>query len=232
MIPSPLPDETLDSFFDRTLHILQKKKGYRFSVDAVLLSRFVTIRKDERVVDLGTGCGILPLFLSLTTRARSFTGIEVQKDLAEIAGKNVLLNRLSDRVTILCEDFRQLRQVYPSGAFEVVISNPPYRKSRSGRLNPSAEKAVARHEIMGTLHDLVSTAAYLLPAKGRFYLIYPASRAVDLVVELRAASLEPKRIQYVHPRAGEEARFILVESLKSTGIEVKVMPPLILDGPP
>ena len=232
MTPSPLPDESLDTFFDGTLRILQKKKGYRFSVDAVILSRFVTIRKDERVIDLGTGCGILPLLLSQTTQAQSFVGVEIQNDLAEIARRNVLENRVSDRVTILCKDLRQLGQVYPPGAFHVVVSNPPYRKWRTGRVNPSPEKAMARHEIMGTLQELISVAAYLLPAKGRLYLIYPASRAVDLLVALREQSLEPKRIQYVHPRAGEEAKFILVESVKATGIEVKVMAPLIINGPP
>jgi tRNA1Val (adenine37-N6)-methyltransferase len=232
MNPSPLPDESLDTFFDGRLRVIQKKKGYRFSVDAILLSQFVTIRKDEKVIDLGTGCGILPLLLSQTTQAQSFVGVEIQNDLAEIASKNVLLNRLRDRVTILRKDLRQLKHVYPPGAFHVALSNPPYRKCRTGRVNPSLEKAVARHEIMGTLQEFISAAAYLLPAKGRLYLIYPASRAVDLLVELREQSLEPKRVQYVHPRAGEEAKFILVESVKSTGIELRVMTPLIIDSTP
>jgi tRNA1Val (adenine37-N6)-methyltransferase len=232
MNPSPLPDESLDTFFDGRLRVIQKKKGYRFSVDAILLSQFVTIRKDEKVIDLGTGCGILPLLLSQTTQAQSFVGVEIQNDLAEIASKNVLLNRLRDRVTILRKDLRQLKHVYPPGAFHVALSNPPYRKCRTGRVNPSLEKAVARHEIMGTLQEFISAAAYLLPAKGRLYLIYPASRAVDLLVGLREQSLEPKRVQYVHPRAGEEAKFILVESVKSTGIELRVMTPLIIDSTP
>ena len=232
MNPTPLPDESLDTFFDGRLRVIQKKKGYRFSVDAILLSQFVTIRKDEKVIDLGTGCGILPLLLSQTTQAQSFVGVEIQNDLAEIASKNVLLNRLRDRVTILRKDLRQLKHVYPPGAFHVVLSNPPYRKCRTGRVNPSLEKAVARHEIMGTLQEFISVAAYLLPAKGRLYFIYPASRAVDLLVGLREQSLEPKRVQYVHPRAGEEAKFILVESVKSTGIELRVMTPLIIDRTP
>ena len=231
MDPLPLPDESLDTFFDGTLHILQKKKGYRFSVDAILLSQFVTIRKNEKAIDLGTGCGILPLLLSQTTKAHSFVGVEIQKDLSELASRNVSLNRLSNRVTILRQDLKQLRSVFPPGAFHVVFSNPPYRKYRTGRVNPSMEKAVARHEIRGTLQELISIASYLLPAKGRLYLIYPASRTVDLLVALRGQTLEPKRLQYVYPRPGQEAKFILIESVKATGAEVKVMAPLIIDGP-
>jgi tRNA1Val (adenine37-N6)-methyltransferase len=231
MDPLPLSDETFDTFFDGALQVFQKKRGYRFSVDAILLNRFINIRKDEKAIDLGTGCGILPLLLSQTTLAHSFVGVEIQKDLAELANRNVSLNQLRDRITILCQDFRELKSVYPPGAFNVVLSNPPYRKYRTGRVNPSMEKAVARHEIKGTLQDLISMASHLLPPKGRCYLVYPASRTVDLLMVLRGQKLEPKRLQFVYPRPGEEAKFILIESAKAAGAEVKVMTPLIIDGP-
>jgi len=228
----PLKDETLDTVPDGDIQVFQKKKGYRFSVDAILLSRFIKIQRDERAIDLGTGCGILPLLLSRTTKACSFVGVEIQKYLADLATRNVLLNHLSDRVNIVCHDLRELRSLYPPGAFHVVFSNPPYRKYRTGRLNPSPEKAVARHEIKGTLEDLTSIASYLLPPKGRCYLIYPASRTVDLLVAFRGQKLEPKRLRFVYPRAGESALFILIESVKATGVEVEVMEPLILHGSP
>ena len=160
----------------------RRKRGYRFSIDAVLLSQFIKIRKDERVIDLGTGCGILPFLLSHTTKAHSFVGVEIQKGLAECAKKNVVLNHLEDRISILKQDFRELKGIFPPGSFDVVLSNPPYRKFRTGRINPSMEKAIARHEIKGTLEDLISIASYLLPLKGRCYLIFPASRTVDLLV--------------------------------------------------
>ncbi len=224
----PSPDETLDTFFQGRLKILQKKEGYRFSIDAILLSQFVNIRKDEKVMDLGTGCGILPLVLSKTTRGATFVGVEIQKTLAECATKNVHLNRLEDRISILCQDYRQLRDSFPPGSFDVVLSNPPYRRARTGRLNPSTEKAIARHEIKGALKDLLSIASYLLPNKGRGYFIFPASRAIDLLVGLRHERLEPKRVQLVYPRAGEPAKFLLVESVKSSGVELKMMPPLLL----
>ena len=223
--------ETLDTFFDGKLQIIQKEQGYRFSVDAVLLSEFVRIRKDDRVIDLGTGCGILPLLLSQTSKAHSILGVEIQKALVDCARRNVALNHLEDRISILKHDFRKLKEIFPPGSFDVALSNPPYRECRTGRINPSMEKAIARHEIKGKLEDLISIASYLLPPKGRCYLIFPALRTVDLFVALRNGTLEPKRIRFVHPRIGEEAKFILTESLKASGVELKIMRPLILGGP-
>lgn len=228
---SPLTsDQTLDTFFGGSLRVLQKKRGYRFSIDTVLLSQFSKIRRNEKVMDLGTGCGILLLLLSQTTKALSFVGVEIQKELAELAKKNVRLNHLEDRVSILQKDFRDLKDTYPPGSFDVVLSNPPYRKYRTGRVNPGMEKAIARHEIKGTLEDLISIASYLLPPKGRCYVIFPALRTVDLLVVLRSQRLEPKRLQFVHPRFEEDAKFILSESIKESGVELKVMDPLILQS--
>jgi len=231
MKPLPLLDETLETFGESKLQILQKKRGYRFSADAILLSEFVRIQRDERAIDLGTGCGILPLLLSQTTKVRSFLGVEVQKTLADLAERNVVLNHFQHGITILHEDYRTLPRIFPAGSFHVVVSNPPYRTFRSGRVNPSQEKGIARHEIYGAIDDLVSVAAYLLPPKGRFYLIFPASRAVDAIASLRRNMLEPKRIRFVHPYAGAEAKFILVESVKDSGVDLKIMAPLILHEP-
>jgi tRNA1Val (adenine37-N6)-methyltransferase len=140
----------------------------------------------------------------------------------------VFLNHLGSRISILKQDFRDLKRTFPPGSFDVVLSNPPYRRYRTGRINPSTEKAVARHEIRGTLGDLITIASYLLPPKGRCYLIFPVLRTVDLLVALRGAKLEPKRLQFVHPRVAEEAKFILIESIKGGGVELKIMDPLIL----
>ena len=231
MKPLTLFDETLETFGESKLQILQKKKGYRFSADAILLSEFVRIRKDEKAIDLGTGCGILPLLLSQTTKVRSFLGVEVQKTLSDVAERNVVLNHFQHKITILHEDYRTLPRIFPAGSFHVVVSNPPYRKFRSGRVNPSQEKAIARHEIYGTIDDLASVIAYLLPPKGRFYLIFPASRAVDAIASLRRNTLEPKRIRFVHPYAKAAAKFILVESVKDSGVELEIVAPLILHEP-
>ena len=226
--PIPSSDETLDTFSNGSLQIFQKKRGYRFSVDAVLLSQFIDVRKDEKVIDLGTGCGIVPLLLSQTTEAHCFVGVEIQKGLAECARKNMILNHLDHRISILHQDFRELKGTFRSGSFDVVVSNPPYRQYRTGRMNPSIEKAIARHEITATLGDLIGMASYLLPTKGRCYLIFPAWRTVDLLMGLRGKRLEPKRLQFVHSRLEEGAKFILVESVKAGGAELKIMEPLIL----
>ncbi len=226
------PEETIDTFLQQRIKVVQKRYGYRFSVDAVLLSRFVRIRKNERGIDLGTGCGILPLLLCNLTKVQSFVGVEIQKELAALARKNVLLNHMEDRISILEMDFRQLNTVFPPGSFHVVVSNPPYRKAGTGRVNPSTEKAIARHEIKGTLEDLVSMATYLLMPKGRCYLIFPAVRTIDLLVALRNCKLEPKRLQFVHPLPRREANFVLVESVKGSGAELHVVDPLILRSSP
>jgi tRNA1Val (adenine37-N6)-methyltransferase len=230
MASSPVPssDETLDTFFNGRLKILQKKRGYRFSIDAVLLSKFIKIRKNEKAIDLGTGCGILPLLLSQATKAHSFVGVEIQKGLADCAKKNVVLNHLSDRISIVHGDFRELKGTFPPGSFDVVSSNPPYRKYRTGRVNPLVEKAVARHEIKGTLEDLISIASYLLPPKGRCYLIFPAMRTVDLLVASRGKGLEPKRLQFVYPRINKGAKFVLAEAIKASGVGLRIAEPLIL----
>lgn len=228
MNPTPLSDETLDPFFSGSLRILQKKRGYRFSIDAVLLSQFIKIRKEEKAIDLGTGCGIIPLLLSQTTKGTSFVGIEIQKGLVELAKKNVLLNHLQDRISILHEDYKNAKNIFSPGSFDVVFSNPPYRKFLTGRTNPSLEKAIARHEIEGTLEELIGIISYLLPTKGRGYLIYPASRMVDLIVGLRNKKVEPKRLQLVYPHSDEEAKFVLIEAIKSSGVALEVIPPQIL----
>lgn len=222
------PDESLDIFLNGRLKIIQKKKGYRFSVDSILLSKFIKIKPNEKVIDLGTGCGILPLTLSQTSKGALFIGVEVQKGLADCAKKNVLINHLEDCITILNHDFRDLNKIYPPSSFDVVISNPPYRRYRSGRINPDEEKAIARHELKGTLEDLISITNYLLKSKGRFYLIFPAIRIVDLFTAMRSNRLEPKRLQIVYSHLNENAKFVLIESLKESGIEIKILPPLVL----
>jgi len=225
------PDETMEVFLEGALRIIQKRTGYRFSVDAILLSQFISLRKKDKAVDLGTGCGVLPLLLAKTTQAGSFVAVEIQKDLAALTRRNVALNGLGGRVTVLQQDIKALPATFPPGSFDVVLSNPPYRKTLTGRINPSLEKAIARHEMKGSLDDLMRVAAYLLPTGGRCYLIYSAVRAVDLLVTLRHHRLEPKRLRIVHPKGEDDAKFVLVESIKEGGVELKIMKPLFLDEP-
>jgi tRNA1Val (adenine37-N6)-methyltransferase len=221
-------EETLDALFGGRLKILQKKRGYRFSIDAPLLAYFAKSSPDDRIIDLGTGCGIVPLILILRKKAKKITGVEIQPTLADLARRNAALNRCASRFQVWEEDLRKLDARAKRKSFDLVITNPPYRKAGSGRLNPHTEKAVARHEIQAILEEVLRAAHYLLADKGRLAMIYPASRFADLMRGLSKHHLEPKRIQFVHSHAGNEARLVLVEALKEGHAEVKVLPPFFL----
>ena len=224
--PGAEPEETFDTLFDGRLKIRQKKEGYRFSIDALLLSHFAELRPKDRVIDLGTGCGVIPLILIFRRKAEAVIGVEVQPSLAELARQNVSLNRFSSKIEIWEKDFKDLAD--ERGIFDCVLCNPPYRRRGSGRVNPQEEKALARHEINATLEDVLRAAHHLLKNKGRFCSIYPASRTADLFQELRRFHLEPKRVQFVHSRSREDARLVLVEALKEGKTQVKVLSPFIL----
>jgi tRNA1Val (adenine37-N6)-methyltransferase len=222
------PEETLDTLFGGRLKILQKKSGYRFSIDALLLAHFAEPRPKDRIIDLGTGCGIIPLILTFRHKAEKIVGVEIQPCLADLAGRNAALNRLSSRIKVWEKDLRSLEGKSWREKFDLVLSNPPYRKVGAGRVNPRLEKALARHEFKATLQDVLRAAQYLLKEKGRFTMIYPASRAAELIQEMRQFHLEPKRLRFVHPHLKEEARLMMVEGFKEGRAQVRVLPPLFL----
>ncbi len=227
-LPRDDSGETLDTLFEGRLKVLQKKCGYRFSIDAFLLAHFAKPRAMDQVIDLGTGCGILPLILTFRHKVEKIIGVEIQASLADLARRNVALNRLSTRITIWEKDLKSLEGKSWRKNFDLVLSNPPYRKVGSGRVNPRLEKAAARHEITATLEDVIHTAGDLLKDKGRMTMIYPASRAADVIEEMRKFHLEPKRLQFVHSHPGDEARLLLIEGLKEGHAQVRVLPPFFL----
>jgi tRNA1Val (adenine37-N6)-methyltransferase len=225
------PLTSTDSLFDGRLKIIQKKKGYRFSIDAAILAHHVRLRSTDTAVDLGTGCGIIPLILSLQTPSAHIYGIEIQKDLAELASGNVKLNRMERSITIVHGDMQDFRSYLTPGTVDVVLTNPPYRKVASGRINPGAERAVARHEIKASLSDVVSVAESLLKPSGRFVVIYPAERAIDLMLSMRALKLEPKRLRLVYPKPGSEAILAVAEGKKHGNPGLAVDAPLTIYTP-
>jgi len=192
------------------------------------LAHFAKPRPVDQMIDLGTGCGILPLILTFRHKVKKIIGVEIQPSLADLARRNVALNRLSTRITIWEKDLKSLEGKSWRGSFDLVVSNPPYRKVGSGRVNPRLEKAAARHEITATLEDEIRTAGDLLRDKGRLTMIYPASRAVDLIEEMRKFHLEPKRVQFVHSHPQDDARLLLIEGLKEGRAQVRVLPPFFL----
>ena len=225
------PEETFDTLFEGRLKIRQKKEGYRFSIDALLLSHFAEPHPKDRVIDLGTGCGVIPLILIFKRKAETVIGVEVQPSLADLARQNVSLNRFSSKIEIWEKNFKELVKQRDRGTFDLVLSNPPYRKVGSGRINPLEEKALARHEILATLEDLLRTGHHLLKNKGRLCLIYPATRTADVFQLLRHFHLEPKRVQFVHSHPQDEASLLMVDALKEGKTQIKVLPPFVLYKP-
>ena len=222
----PKKDETLDTIKD--VKIIQSKEGYRFSIDAVLLEHFITAKPGEKGIELGTGSGIISILLAKRLKSTKITAVEIQEALAGRAARNVELNDLKGKIDVRSMDMRELRKEFQTNEIDFVFSNPPFRKPKTGRMSTDEERAIARHEIEISLPDLVSTAAYLLKHNGRFYMIYHPFRLAELVSLLRESRLEPKRMRFVHSRADEEAKMVLIEAVKGGGIWLKIDPPLYL----
>ena len=220
--------ETLERLRIGNLRYLQPKKGYRFSVDAVLLADFLRADSAERVIDVGTGSGILPLLCAALTPAQEIVGLELQERLAQLAQRNVQLNHLETRIRILQGDVRQVSRLFRAGEFDVLCSNPPYRKVGSGRRNPGTEQAIARHELACRLNDLAAAAKYLVKPGGKAFLIYLPERLSELCVALTAHRLEPKVLRCVHAHAAAPASLALIEARRDASPGMNVLPPLFL----
>ncbi len=223
-------DETLDALFHGKVKLFQSRSGYRFSLDALLLAHFVTLKARECAIDLGTGNGVIPLILARLHNDAAITGVEIQPAMAERAARNVRLNRLASRIHIRLGDIREVGAIAPAASFDVAVCNPPYRRAASGRISPNDEKRIARHEWRGDLGDFLRAADFFLRAKGRITIVYLAERAADLFSAMRAARLEPKRLRMVHSFIDADASLVLVEGIKGGRSSVKILPPLIVYG--
>lgn len=221
-------DETLDEILEGSFTFLQKKRGYRFSLDSLLLAHFVRLRKKDRVIDLGTGSGVIAIITARRKECAKVVGLEIQEELADMARRNVVLNGLEGKVEILQGDVKNIKSLFDVGTFDVVVLNPPYSKVRSGRVNPDVQKSIARHEIKGTLNDFLNASAHVLTHGGRTFIIYPASRLVGLLTAMRKVSIEPKKVRMVHSYRDSRGDFILVEGRKNGREEAYVLTPLVV----
>ncbi len=221
-------NETLDTLFDGRVRFYQSRKGYRFSLDTLLLAYFTRFKRGEMIVDLGTGNGVVPLILGYRFPLAAVTGVELQERMVKRARENVRLNGQQARIEILHGDVRAIDRLAPAGSFHAAVCNPPFRKPASGRLSADAERRLARHEIEGDLQDFLRAAAYLLRVKGRLTMVYPAVRAVDLLSAMRAIGIEPKRLRLVHSFADAEATLVLVEGVKNSRAGVDIEAPLVI----
>jgi len=222
-------NEKVEDLGEQGLRIIQARDSYRFSVDSILLLNFIRLKNYEKIIDLGTGSGIIPLLLFGKKKGLSIYGIEIQKDLADMARRSVELNKLQNGITIIQEDFRNLKNIFKNQQFDVVVSNPPYVSLGQGKISPSSSRAIARHEIKGDLEDIISASNYLLKNKGRIYLIYRSAKLIKLVLAFKKYGIEPKVIKFIHPQPGESANLVLLEGLKSGKEELKIEDPIFLN---
>lgn len=223
-----LPGEELHHLIEGKLYILQIQGNFRFGVDAVLLANWVKVRRGDRVIDLGTGSGVIPLLLAYKKNPERVVGLEILEHMAKLAQRSVLLNELEEKVDIRHMDLRTVREFLPANGFSLVVSNPPYFPVGSGELNLLDTKTIARHEVHCSLSDLVGAAAYLLGTRGRFDLIHRVERIPEIFQQLTARGLEPKIMRLIQPKAGEEPNLVLIEAVKEAKPGFKVEPNLVI----
>lgn len=219
---------TTEPFCRGRIRICQHKQGYRFSVDSAILAHHVSLHNVSTAVDLGTGCGVIPLILAHRFPSVHVYGIEIQESLAHLAMANVRLNNMEDRITIIHGDMKDPDAFVESQATEVVISNPPYRKIQSGKMSPNCERAIARHEVGVTLTDVIACADRLLRPLGRLVLVYSAERLADLITRMRAFRIEPKTLRFVHTKPELPAELVLARGLKHGRAGVSIAPSLVI----
>jgi tRNA1Val (adenine37-N6)-methyltransferase len=223
-------DEKLDELFDGRIRIIQKKSGYRFSLDAVLLAHFAARIPAASIIDLGTGSGIVPLILARKQANTIIVGVELQPGLADRARRTIALNGLADRVSIVHDDLREIRRSFAPSSFDLVVSNPPYYPLDNGRINPDEEKAIARHEIMVTVQDIIMVSSYLASSAGAVLIIFPATRLMDLLNAFMASGLKPRALRIIYSQMTGEAKLVMVEGCKTGNPELEIAEPFLIYG--
>ncbi len=221
-------NERVDYLIDQKIRVIQNTQGFCFSLDAVLLANFVQVKKDAVVCDLGTGTGAIPLILADRTKAANIEGLEIQEPMVDMARRSVLLNNLQDRIQIQQGDLKDAHSIYGSSRFDVVTANPPYMSGSFERKSITPEIAIAKHEILCTLQDVLLSASRIVKSRGRFAMVHRPQRLTDIVCQMRAVHLEPKRIRFVHPKKGTPANMVLIEAVKDGRMDVAVLDPLFV----
>ena len=209
-------NERIDDLEFKGLKIIQNKSGFCFGIDSVLLSDFAkNIRNNAKVIDLGTGTGIINLLLSGKTKALEFVGVEIQEEVAEMAERSVVLNNLEGKIKILNENILNLKEVYKPKSFDAVVTNPPYKKINTGLTNEDNKKLISRHEITASLTDFIHISAYLLKDYGEFYMVHRPDRLVDIFQLMREEKIEPKLIKFVYTKANKKTNLVLIKGVKN-----------------
>lgn len=220
-----LDNECLDDL-QNGLFIIQKKSGFKFGVDAVLLADFAKNARSKATLDLCTGTGIVPLLLSAKTTTPKLYALEIQEEIALMAQRSVKLNKLENRIKIDCGDLKNAVSSYGKGSFDKITCNPPYMKCGRGQQNNADTKSISRHEVMCTLDDVIRVSSELLIPKGRLFMIHRPNRIADIMCAMRKYKTEPKRMRFVHPSPGKTPNMVLIEGMRDGGDELKLLPPL------
>lgn len=220
--------ERLDDLQLGGLELIQNPGQFCFGVDAVLLSDFVKVKPGETVLDMGTGNGIIPILLSEKTQGKHFTGLEIQADTADMARRSVVYNHLEDRIDIVTGDIKEAAEIFKPAFFDVITINPPYMLAQHGLKNPDDKKAIARHEVLCSLDDILRESMRLLQDKGRFYMIHRPFRLAEILIKMNAYKIEAKRLQFVHPYIDKEPTMVLIEGVRGARSRITVEPPIIM----
>ncbi len=219
-------NERIDDLQLKDLKIIQDTEGFCFGMDAVLLANYCDIKKDSTIVDLGTGTGVIPLIILAKNKIRKIYGIEIQKEVAFMAKRTMIMNNLTEFIEIMNNDLKEAEDILGKNKYDVVTSNPPYMTWGKGLVNDKSKKAISRHEIMCTLEDVIRNASGLLKHNGRFFMVHRPHRIVDILCLLREYKLEPKKLRFVHPSAGKKPNMVLIRSVKAAKPELKIQKPL------
>lgn len=223
-----LENERVDDLQRNGLKIIQKTDGFCFGMDAVLLSGFAHVKRGEKVLDMGTGTGIIPLLLSAKTAGKHFTALEIQKEIAEMAARSVAMNHLEEKIQIVNGDIKEASRIFGAASFDVVTTNPPYMNDAHGLKNPTEVKAISRHEVLCTLEDVVREGAKVLKSGGRMYMVHRPHRLIEIITAMKQYKMEPKRMCMVHPFKDKEANMVLIEAVKGGGSWLKMEAPIIV----
>lgn len=222
------PGERLDDLQIKGYEIIQHSGKFCFGMDAVLLSGFAKVKRGERVLDLGTGTGILPILLEAKTQGAHFTGLEIQEESADMARRSVQHNHLEEKISIVTGDIKEAADRFGPASFDVITTNPPYMIGRHGLTNPMEAKAIARHEVLCTLDDILRESSKILKNKGRFYMVHRPFRLAEIIQKMSDYKLEPKTMRLVYPYVDKEPNMVLIEGMKGANPRMTVMPPLIV----
>lgn len=221
-----MDDESIDDLQLKNLKLIQKRNAFRFGIDAVLLSDFAKVKKNYRVMDLCTGTGIVPFLILGKYNPKNIVGLEIQDEMVEMACRSVKLNNVEDRIEFINADLKNIELLKTFEKFDVVTVNPPYKLNNAGIVNTSDKVAIARHEIMCNLEDVIAASRVLLKDNGRLYIIHRPERLADIFCLMRKYKIEPKRVRMIHPNTKKAANIVLVEGQRDGGAFLKWEPPL------